>query len=411
MNTEIYDVAIIAAGSSGLTAAIHLSGENLKVLLLDGSQKPGAKILMSGGTRSNVTNVKVSERDFAGENTRFIRNVLRAFPNERTIQFFKDLGVELMLESDGKYFPSTNSAKTILEALLNKIKQSSVDLKTDSKVKNITHDGDLFLIKIRSGSFRSKNLILASGGKSYPETGSDGSGYEIARAFGHSLITPLPALTPLTTSDKDWKTISGVSLPAKLSLIINKKKQISFVGSLLFTHFGFSGPSVLNISRYWLRSPEAKVVVNFIPQNSEEVLRKSLSRAAEKNPHQKLTRYLRQYFPERLTRIIIKKSNIPEVQTLGQLKRESRNILIQNLTAYPLPVTGSLGFEKAEVTAGGINLDEIDYRTLESKKQPGLFFAGEILDADGHIGGFNFQWAWSSAYVASLGVKARLKTL
>jgi len=235
----------------------------------------------------------------------------------------------------------------------------------------------------------------------------------VARTFGHSLIPTIPSLTPLTTDDEDLKAISGVATPVILTLLVDGKKQITFEAPMLFTHFGFSGPSILNISRYWVRSKdknEVHISVNFFPDQSAENLEKDLIEDTSRHPDWSLRRYLKQALPVRLVDALIKKCALPEAQTLGQLKRDDRKKLIGQLTNFLLPVVGAIGFEKAEVTAGGINLEELDYKTLESKKQPGLFFAGEMLDADGRIGGFNFQWAWASGSVAAAGAKKRLET-
>ncbi|MBI3313484.1 MAG: NAD(P)/FAD-dependent oxidoreductase [Candidatus Omnitrophica bacterium] len=402
---SLWDVAIAGAGAAGLMAAIQCRRAGLKVLLLDSKEKIGAKILMSGGTRCNVTNRRVTENDFETENSRVLRHILNAFPADKAVEFFENLGVKLVLEEGGKYFPSTHSGRTILEALMREIKNTGVNLECPRKVKNIQFKGDHFLIFGDEFSYRSKNVILATGGLSYPATGSDGGGYRIAESFTHSLIETTPALTPLETDDPDWKTLSGLSLPVRLSFSENGKKTAAYEGDFLFTHFGFSGPVALNVSRHWIRRRgEAKLIANFLPSKKEPELREELIKWTQKERNRTVKKFLSAKLPLRFVEVFLKKTGLPESLVLNQLKREERQRLITTLFHFPLKVTGVVGYQKAEATAGGVDLNQVDSTTLESKLQPGLFFAGEILDVDGRIGGFNFQWAWSSGVVAARGV-------
>ncbi len=242
----IYDVIIVGAGAAGLMTAITAAEGGLRVLLLEGQKKVGAKILMSGGTRCNVTNKDVSQKDFNSEQIIDVRNILRSFSNADTIGFFKDLGVELVLEPTGKYFPSTHSGKTILEALLRKIDSANVTLLCEHKVKAVSQDGNGFILKGDNFSYSCKNIVLTTGGLSYPATGSDGTGYRLAQGFGHSMIETTPALTPLMTQDNDFKSLSGITLEVQLTLVADGKRLISCRDSFLFTHFGFSGPAALD---------------------------------------------------------------------------------------------------------------------------------------------------------------------
>jgi len=406
-----WDVAIIGAGAAGLMGAIFCARAGLQVLLLDGKEKIGAKILMSGGTRCNVTNQKVTESDFESEELRTVRNILRSFPSDKAVSFFKTLGVELILEPGGKYFPSTHSARTVLKALSDEIYTLGVHLSTGKKITELSKGENDFILRGDGFEFRAKTVLLCSGGLSYPGSGSDGTGYGLALALGHSLISTSPALTPLTSADEDWKSISGVALPVSLSLWLENRKIKTFEGAFLFTHFGFSGPSALNISRYWIRSTkeQPKVTADFLPSIPAEKFKGMLEAEAKSHPSLLLKNYLKTLLPERFILILLRKAGVSEGLNMNQLSRVQRDRLFLNLFSYPLPVSGVLGYAKAEVTAGGIPLAEVDSRTLESKKIPGLFFAGEILDVDGRIGGFNFQWAWSSGVAAAHGIKAKIK--
>jgi predicted Rossmann fold flavoprotein len=382
----------------------------LRVLLLEGQPKVGAKILMSGGTRCNVTNKAVSENDFNSEQLIVVRNILRGFDNKRTFEFFKELGVELVLEPTGKYFPSTNSGKTVLEALLRRLKELNVTLLCEHKVQAIVFKEDGFLLKGDHFNFNCKQVVLTTGGLSYPTTGSDGTGYRLAQSFGHPLVKTDPALTPLTSSDSDLKALSGVTLDVILTLFVDGKKDVSFSDSFLFTHLGFSGPSALDISRHYLRAQGKKEIrANFLPQYDESSLLTYLRQLTEKHPRRVLRSVLTEVMPQRLVDVIFKKVKLETQLTMDHLDKISRQQLINLCVQYPLRITGAVGYTKAEVTIGGVDFSEINPKILESKLIPGLFFAGEILDVDGRIGGFNFQWAWASGYTVAQALIKRFR--
>jgi predicted Rossmann fold flavoprotein len=399
----IYDVIIVGAGAAGLMTAIQAAQSGSQVLLLEGQKKVGAKILMSGGTRCNVTNKSVSEKDFNSENIIYVRNILRSFDNTDTISFFKDLGVDLVLEPTGKYFPTTNSGKTVLEALLRRISShKNITLLCEHRAKAITVDKEEFVLKGDHFQYKCRSIVLTTGGLSYPTTGSDGTGYRLAQSFGHSMIETAPALTPLTTQDEDSKSLSGITLDVQLALLVDGKKIFTNQDSFLFTHFGFSGPAALDISRHFLKAKGQKqIFANFIPDYNESSLQTYLGKIQQDSPRKVLRNVLIELMPQRLADIILKKAGIEASLAMNQLDKLSRQRLIGRCVHYPLDVTGVLGYSKAEVTAGGIDFSEINPKTLESKLVPGLFFAGEILDVDGRIGGFNFQWAWASGHTVA----------
>ena len=412
MQNKVYEVAIVGAGAAGLMAAVECRRKGLEVLLLDSQKKIGAKILMSGGTRCNVTNKKVTEKDFASDHIRMARNILRAFPSEKTIQFFEELGVELILEEGGKFFPSTHSGRTLLEAFLNELDKRNIPLETERKIRKVSFENDQFTLYSQNQKFFARNIVLCTGGLSYPTSGSDGGGYQIAKFFGHDIVKTIPALTPILIEDQSLKSLSGVSLPCRLSLFYAGKKQISFKGPILFTHFGISGPSALNMSRYWVRAKEyadTQLLVSFLPSENPDSLREKIALKTQEAPESTVKRFLKEWVPERFCEVILSQSGIEDSLTLGQFSREKKHLFSQALLEYPIKVRDVFGYTKAEVTAGGIRLDEVDYRTLESKHRSGLFFAGEVLDADGRIGGFNFQWAWATGAIAAQGVYKRMR--
>jgi predicted Rossmann fold flavoprotein len=397
-----YDVIIIGAGAAGLMTAIQAAEGGLNVLLLEGQKKVGAKILMSGGTRCNVTNKAISEKDFNSEKIIYVRNILRSFTNTDAIEFFSDLGVELVLEPTGKYFPVTNSGKTVLDALLAKVSALNIMLLVEHKVQALTFENNEFNVKGENFHFKAKRVVLTTGGLSYPTTGSDGTGYRLAQSFGHPMIETVPALTPLSTNDKNLKSLSGITLDVELILIVDGKKSFSVRDSFLFTHFGFSGPTALDISRHYIKSKGKKeIIANFIPDHDETSWGTYLRKVQQDTPRKTIRGLLIEFLPQRLVDLILKQTGIDSSLIMNQLDKVSRQRLIDGCVRYPLDVMGVLGYGKAEVTAGGIDFSEINPKILESKLMPGLFFAGEILDVDGRIGGFNFQWAWASGYTVA----------
>ena len=412
------DVAIVGAGAAGLFAAIW-AGRNseahpIRIAVFDGAKKLGAKILVAGGGRCNVTHCRVTEHDFAGSSPAAIRKVLRRFSVAQTIQFFSDAGVELKEEETGKLFPVTDSARTILNALIDQSKESHVAIVHPARVAEVEHlpcngaaselkKEPRFRVVVESGVVLARYVIVCTGGKSLPKSGSDGSGYQLVEKLGHSIAKPLvPALVPLVLEESHWiRELSGVTVPTTVTLSKASGKRIfSCSGSTLCTHLGLSGPAVLDISRHWLiardTDSDVQLSINWLPGQSAETVDELLQSRRTGS-----FGVLRQWLPDRLARQICIESGAPLV---GDLTRNNRKKLTQNIVATPLPVTGDRGFSIAEATAGGVPLEEVKLETMESRKCPGLYLAGEVLDVDGRIGGFNFQWAWSSGYVAGSAV-------
>lgn len=415
---EHVDVVIVGAGAAGLFAAIW-AGRNSeahpnRIAVFDGAKKLGAKILVAGGGRCNVTHCRVTEHDFAGSSPAAIRKVLRRFSVAQTIQFFSDAGVELKEEETGKLFPVTDSARTILNALIDQSKESHVAIVHPARVAEVEHlpcNGAVselkkeprFRVVVESGVVLARHVIVCTGGKSLPKSGSDGSGYRLVEKLGHSIAKPLvPALVPLVLEESHWiRELSGVTVPTTVTLSKASGKRIfSCSGSTLCTHLGLSGPAVLDISRHWLiarnTDSDVQLSINWLPDQTAETVDELLQ-----SRRTGAFGVLRQWLPDRLARQICIESGAPLV---GDLTRTIRKKLTQNITATPLPVTGDRGFSIAEATAGGVPLEEVKLETMESRKCPGLYLAGEVLDVDGRIGGFNFQWAWSSGYVAGSAV-------
>lgn len=403
------DIAVIGAGAAGLMAAIWAgrTDSGRSIVLLDGAQKPGAKILVAGGARCNVTHFRVSAADYAGSDPESIAAVLDRLPVRETIHFFKKLGVELKREPTGKLFPVSDRSRTVLNVLINETKRRHVDFCYPCRVESVEKFGDGFSILGDWGSLSAKRVILATGGKSLPKTGSDGLGFEIAQSLGHS-ITPqvFPALAPLLLPEEHFiRNLSGLTLPARLSVRAGDGKQTaSFTDSTLCTHFGLSGPSVLNISRYWtaarLEDARAQLLIDWLPNTSRKHLNQDLAEGGRKQ----LLSFLRPLLTERLASALCDEAEVSAKRPCGDLTPPQTQRLLSTLKSMPLPVTGDRGYQFAEATAGGVPLTELNLATMESKLCPGLFLCGEICDVDGRIGGFNFQWAWASGFVAGCSV-------
>jgi predicted flavoprotein YhiN len=424
-------VAVVGAGAAGLTAALRAAEGGARVTLLNAHPRIGLKILMSGGTRCNVTHREVDERDFHGGSRRFVAHVLRAFPADRAREWMESLGVALKLEETGKLFPVTDDAQTVLDALLAAVERAGVQVETGARVVRLERSGGGFRVGIQrvrdSAAFDTGRvsrpggadwplpvfepsdwleagaLVMAAGGLSFPRTGSDGTGYGLVARLGHTIVPPVPALTPLASEDVLCRTVQGVTLEAELSLSVDGKRAAVTRGSLLIAHFGFSGPAALDLSRHWARAANAgarRVLASFLPGESAESVARSWVRAGGDEPSRTVRHHFSAVLPERMLERLCMEAGVEPGERLAQVDRSRRQALIDRLTARDLAVTGTLGYEKAEVTAGGVSVAEVDSRTLESKLVPGLFLCGEILDVEGRLGGFNFQWAWSSGTVA-----------
>lgn len=397
-------VVIIGAGAAGLMAAISSARAGAPTQLLDRRRRVGAKILMSGGTRCNVTNQDVSERDFNASSSPFVRNVLKQFTPGQARAFFADVGVELKLEPTGKYFPVSDSAKDVLAGLLRAVDTERVELQRESLVTGVERDESGFVVKTSAGNLPAGAVVIATGGLSYPETGSDGIGYRIATELGHTIVRTSAALTPLIASPAIHASLSGLAVNAELRVVSRARTLATRCGSLLFTHTGYSGPVALDISRHWERTswvdPDVEIRASFGQGRSRDEIGEHVLSEARRAPRRHVANLLAEYVPLRVADLLMQSSEVEPGTMLATLGRDARLRLIRSLTDFRLPVRGIAGYGKAEVTAGGVPLGEVVARSMASKVVEGLYFAGEILDVDGYIGGYNFQWAWSSGWVA-----------
>ena len=409
------DIAIVGAGAAGLATAIFTRrlDPSRTVLLLDGAARPGAKILVSGGSRCNVTNVEVTERDFAGGKPAIVRRVLRAFSPAETVAWFASIGVPLHEEAHGKLFPDSNRSRDVLDALLREGHASGVNLQAGTRVNGVTREDGRFRLDTSRGPIDAGIVVLATGGQSLPKTGSDGAGLEMARRLGHTIVPTTPSLVPLTTSDDEplHQSLSGVAHDVEVVLWVDGRVARRICGAMLWTHFGISGPAVLDASRYWLRARleerAARLTVSLSPGESFDAVDARCASLAQSRPRTSVQSVLADMLPASAATAVLQQLNLDPTTPLTNLSRLARRRLSHALVEWPLPVTGSRGYNYAEATAGGVALDEINSGTMASRRCPGLYLVGEMLDVDGRIGGFNFQWAWSSARAAARALASR----
>ncbi|MEM1445940.1 MAG: NAD(P)/FAD-dependent oxidoreductase [Planctomycetota bacterium] len=414
MNLEPCDIAIVGAGAAGLFAGAFagLPGGR-KVVLLEGAKRPGTKILIAGGGRCNVTHDVVKPADYAGGSRNVIKKVLASFSVEQTVAWFAQRGVEVKREDTGKLFPVTDKARTVLEALLNAVASNGVELRSWQRVTGVTQvDGGGFQVMIdEQPALLADRVILATGGQALPSSGSDGFGYELAKKLGHTVTPTWPSLAPLLLAEGHWAmSLSGLALDVELTLRGSTGKPLQTqTGPMLFTHFGLSGPAPMNLSRH--ATPElpcgATVTANLMPGESFETVEARLLRAAAEEPKRPVLRLLATALPDRLAEAMLTRElGIDAATCFADLTRDDRRALAHAMVSLKLPVTGDRGFKFAECTAGGVPLIEVEPATMRSRVCNGLYLCGELLDADGLIGGYNFQWAWCTGRLAGLAASA-----
>jgi predicted Rossmann fold flavoprotein len=408
---DTIDVAIVGGGAAGLAVAIFTTRRvpGARVVVFDGARRIGAKILISGGGRCNVTNRVVRASDYWGGDRRFIDSVLRACPSTDTVAFFEELGVCVHEEEAGKLFPDSGRSRTVLDALLAAARQHGIEIRLEQRVDMVSAgSGSVFTLHRSGAAETARRVVLATGGLSLPKSGSDGGGLAIAAALGHRIVPTTPALAPLVLDGRFYRALSGVSHDAALSIAAEGLRTVKLRGPLLWTHFGLSGPLALDASRHWLRAnSEGRAVhaeLSFLPTLDFSGVECALLDSAASRPSATLRGRLAEWLPGAVVCGILEAVGIDPGVRLAHLSRDDRRALAHAVVSWDLPITGSRGYNYAEATAGGVALDEIDRGTMGSKRCPGLYLVGEMLDVDGRLGGFNFQWAWSSAWVAARGL-------
>lgn len=403
-------IIVIGAGAAGLMAAIHAAAAGAGVLLIEKMPAPGRKILITGKGRCNFTNnCEIGQfLRFFANNGAFLNSALRAFDNQDVIDFFTTHGVPSKVERGGRLFPESDKARDIVDALVKSARQAGVKLVTDQPVRSISvENGKVSGVLTESGRLDASAVILATGGLSYPGTGSTGDGYRMAKELGHT-VTPLrPALVPLETQEAWVKDLQGLSLKNVEGVVkVDGKKLDSEFGEMLFTHFGLSGPIVLTLSQAVSQAlpqnppPRVTIELNLKPALTPEVLDKRLQRDFAEFTRKQFKNSLGELLPLKLIPIIIRLSGIAPDKPVHQITREERVRLVELLQGLRLTVTQTRPIAEAVVTAGGVAVKEINPKTMQSRLVEGLFIAGEILDVDGYTGGFNLQAAFSTGMVA-----------
>ncbi len=401
-----WDVIVIGAGAAGLLAAIRAAERGRRTLLLEKNPRPGVKILMSGGTRCNITHATDNRGIVAafGPPGRFLHSALAALGVRETIELFEAEGVPTKVEETGKVFPVSDRAADVLDALLRRLRRSGAVLALGEPVQDLRPTEQGLVVTTPRRVLTAPKVILTTGGQSYPGSGTTGDGYGFLGRLGHTIVPPRPALVPITVAAPWVLALRGVTVPDVALQILDAGKPIaSRRGSLLFAHFGLSGPVALDVSRAVSGHPHPETLLvglDLLPSVPAEELDEFLRRESAASGKKQLAGILATHLPRRLAETLVEQSGMPRDRKAAALSRAERARLVQAVKQSRIPVTGTLGFKRAEVTSGGVALGEVDSRNMQSKRQTGLFIAGEVLDLDGPIGGYNFQAAFSTGWLA-----------
>ena len=385
-----YDVIIIGAGAAGMMSAIEAGKRGRKVLLVDHYKKIGEKIRISGGGRCNFTNINTNPNKFLSQNPKFVRSALSQYTQNDFINLINKYEIKFHEKKLGQLF-CDHSAQQIVEMLLKECELANVTILKEFIIKNIDKKDDQYLVLNENDQYSSESLIIATGGLSVPKIGATSFGYEIAKKFDHNIIETLPALVPLTFNEKILeicKELTGLSVEAIVSF-----NKVLFQEGMLFTHRGLSGPSILQISSYWKQGDNIKV--NLSPKLNVYQL---LEEKRKLNPKFDILNIVSEILPKRLAQIICSENKVSG--NISELSNKILKQLSENINSWLINPTGSEGYRTAEVTLGGVDTKELSSKTMMSNKHNNLFFIGEVVDVTGHLGGYNFQWAWSSGYVA-----------
>lgn len=402
-----YDVIIIGGGPAGMFAAITAAKQGRSVLLLERNDRLGKKLLITGKGRCNVTNNCDSAEILQNipRNGRFLYSAMTEFPPKRIMDFFEAAGCPLKTERGNRVFPVSDRAQSVLDALQKEMRRSGVSVKT-ARVKSIqTENGAVSAVVLQNEVIETNSVILATGGVSYPTTGSTGDGYLMAKALGHTVVEPQGSLVPLETAGSDCPDMQGLALRNVAVKLVNAKNKVLFkdFGELLFTHFGVSGPTVLSASCH-LKGERCRLIIDLKPALDEAKLNDRILRDLEMYQNRAMENALTDLLPRSMIPVVLRRLEIDPQMQANSLTKQKRRALIELLKAFPVDITGKRPVSEAIITSGGIKTSEIDPKTMESKLVPGLYFAGEIIDCDAYTGGFNLQIAWATAYAAGVSV-------
>ncbi|MEG0051240.1 MAG: aminoacetone oxidase family FAD-binding enzyme [Terrisporobacter sp.] len=408
-----HDLIIIGGGSCGVASAIKAKVLNIDVAVLDGNDRICKKLLTTGNGRCNITNENLTLDRFHSENKSFFNEILTKYNLDSTLEFFKSIGIYTCTLESGKMYPISLQASSVIDVLRLNLSEREIPMYMENKVSSISKNKtNLFEIKTNTATYTCKTLLLCTGGKSYTKLGSDGSGYKLAKAFGHSIISPTPGIVQLKLKYDKLKALSGVKFTSSCSILVNGEEKRTEFGEILFTDYGISGPPILQLSRIASRGVlnNDNVVINVNLTNTEydkvvESLETHFATFSHRSIHDNLIGIINKKFIP----IVLKESGILDIHMpTYDVDYENRFKLYRLLTSWKFKVTDTNTFENAQVTIGGVNTKDVNPITLESYLEPGLYFGGEILDVDGDCGGFNLQWCWSSSSAAIQGIYASL---
>lgn len=399
-------VAVIGGGAAGMMAALAARRRGAETTILEKNRRVGRKLLATGNGRCNLTNTDLEISRFHGCRPKFAHSSLSQFDQHRTIAFFEELGVAHKVEAGGKVFPVSNQASSVLDVLRFALEQDGVRTLLEFDVQSVTPHGSSFRIRAGDGrQFEADRVIIATGGKAAPQLGSTGDGYRLAEALGHRIVEPFPALVQLRLKHNIFKHLRGIKFEGAVEIIADGKTLDRAVGEILFTDYGVSGPPVFDVSRTagallqqgkttWLK-------LSLVEDLSREELERLLIRRFHDQPRKTLAFSFVGFLPKRLGEVVLKEAGIEDQRRMvSTLTAEERQRILDILQDWRFEVAGTNSWSAAQVTAGGVDVRDINPKTMESKLVPGLYFAGEVLDIDGDCGGFNLQWAWSSGWVA-----------
>ncbi len=405
----IYDVVVIGGGPAGMMAAGTAGKNGAKVLLIEKNASLGKKLIITGGGRCNVTNAETDTRKLLekfGDSGKFLFSTFSQFGVQEALDFFNSRGMKTKVENELRVFPVSNKAQSVWNVLNDYMREGKVAIKTHTAVENFVmrDDSTIESVRIMGDEIKAKSFILATGGKSHPETGSTGDGFDWLRTLGHTVIDTAPSLVPIKLSDPWVKNLSGISLPmVKFSLMQNNYRQSLHKGKMLFTHVGISGPAVLNISdeiRELLEYGAVTIIADLLPALDHKQIDTMILEAFQGEINKKFKNISTRLLPDKLMQTLGALAGIDSETPCHSVSRESRLRLGQLLKALPLHVSGVLGLEKAVITSGGIALEEVDFKTMRSRKISNLYVTGDILNIARPTGGYSLQLCWTTGFVA-----------
>ena len=406
-----FDVCVIGGGPAGMFAAITAAQNGCSVLLLERNDRLGKKLLITGKGRCNVTNNCGADEVLRNtpRNGKFLFSAMAAFPPAEIMAFFEKEGCALKTERGNRVFPVTDRSQSILDTLTRKMRTLGITVKTGRVSKIETDEAGVTGVDSSAGSFPCKRVILATGGASYPTTGSTGDGYRIARELGHTIVEPQGSLVPLETAGHDCQEMQGLALRNVAVKLLNPKGKAVYkdFGEMLFTHFGISGPTVLSASAHIGKGNGWKLAIDLKPALEENKLDDRILRDLELYQNRSMENALTDLLPRSMIPVVLRRLNVDPALQANSFTKQNRRALVELLKNFTVEITGKRPVAEAIITSGGVKVGEIDPKTMESKKVPGLYFAGEIIDCDAYTGGFNLQIAWATAFAAGRAVSGK----